>query len=127
MKPEDYGIGTRAMEFRAWSKTDKELVPSYQFEDIGGWEGCCFGDFFGGEEYILMQYTGLKDKNGKEIYEGDVLEGSYVVRYKRDRFMLSCPSPEGGTYDICLAAYAKEQRIIGNIFENEDLLTKENA
>ena len=122
MKPEDYGIGTREIKFRAWSKTDKELLPSYHFEDIGGWEGCCFGDFFDGEEYILMQYTGLKDKNGKESYEGDIYscghEYSDGTHKYGDRNVIS---------NVRTFEPEDSFEVIGNIFENEDLLTKENA
>jgi uncharacterized phage protein (TIGR01671 family) len=72
----------------------------------------------------LMQYTGLKDKNGKEIYEGDIVKiysknhkwaGMRVVEWDNERAMFS-PSR-------IRHKDTTEVEIIGNIYENEDLLT----
>lgn len=81
-----------------------------------------------GDGVVLMQYTGLKDKNGKEIYEGDIAnaivvdfdhpeeieigkvvfkEGEWVIENKKDSYPLY---------------YQDEVEIIGNIHENPELL-----
>ena len=71
----------------------------------------------------LMQFTGLYDKNGKEIYEGDILEDSLgrrkVVEYYQDGFWLNA-SLEGAEWSLRLTH--KSSKIIGNIYENAELL-----
>jgi len=82
------------------------------------------------DNVILMQYTGLKDKNGVEIYEGDEIVGEYpngkhfkgVVEYATDRaaYVVKttnswCPSP----LEIC-----KDCVVVGNIHENPELLNE---
>ena len=82
----------------------------------------------------LMQFTGLKDKNGKEIYEGDIVnfgqkrkDGSmrnYEVKWHLDRFGMQ--NPRSSDY-LWFDNYSKRPRndeleVIGNIYENPELL-----
>jgi len=70
-----------------------------------------------------MQYTGLKDKNGIEIYESDILKleesnESYETKYLGNRFVLC-------KYDNIVfenEAYFRERQVIGNIYENPELI-----
>lgn len=72
----------------------------------------------------VMQFTGLLDKHGKEIYEGDIVDGTLDVSMENgctEDFRAPVVWSEMGYWDI--GAPSSEIEIIGNIYENPDLLT----
>jgi len=137
----------REIKFRAWDGKEMQKVYQLQFQDgkgivarkimktgIGYGDGLRIGEI---KNAKLMQYTGLKDKNGKEMFYGDLVKlktkDDYVYEVKKDNFNI--PIFEANGYekkpytlidfrDYFLNPFIRRDdfEIIGNIYENPDLL-----
>lgn len=70
----------------------------------------------------LMQYTGLKDMRGKEIYEGDILFESFSEEYFKVVFENGSFRAEDDKDSLDLEDYAHICEVVGNIYENPELL-----
>lgn len=123
---------TREIKFRAWDK-ERKIIEVLNPESVGYY----LGD---SPNYKLMQFTGLHDKNGKEIYEGDIVkfhwfgfngsetdnDGIGTIVYGNPYDMSFSISSEGnGDFLINDTSHYEEPciEIIGNIYENPELLT----
>lgn len=134
------------LKYRAWIKEEKcfadyiESIRYYSKEIDLCWGGVCESDCFDFEGIELMQSTGLFDKNGKEIFEGDILkvannDSSWfeVVKYDHEKAMfiskevnLKYEVPETPLYDL-FSPYLFKVEVIGNIWEDGDLIDGKKA
>lgn len=130
---------TREIKFRAWDRSNKAMLTRFDIDGEGtnqirdiriGFQEIQEGRKITThtDDVILMQFTGLLDKNGKEIYEGDIVK--YIIE--------NSTAMRIGTVEWCIAgwivnagmhysdwSFCNQWRveIIGNIYENSDLLS----
>lgn len=121
-------------KFRIWDKTDKKFMSGSIFIDCRS--GCMSGNM-PIDKYVIQQCTGIKDRNGKLIYEGDIVkytdcEGKETIGCLAiDRFnlltfvnMVNCDFCEEWA-DVVKAVFFTGNstiEVIGNIYENKELL-----
>ena len=112
----------REIKFREWETERKSMSYSTR-EDFDDMVGFRFLHTEGGKR-ILMQYTGLKDKNGREIYEGDILKGLCPLRNEwvgNVKYLAPYYAILGKRSHLMLENF-NDMRVIGNIYENPELL-----
>ncbi len=115
----------RTIKFRAWDKVNKDFTYYDSLRDIAENWMCAFRDML--TQFEWQEYTGLKDKNGKEIYEGDIING--------EQYNKKVVYSEGSTNFMVLLYYGNKWigdslsqcvrsggEVIGNIYENPELL-----
>lgn len=133
----------REAKFRAWDKKEKEMIyEALEIKNIGLGEGSVLVDakVRKGNELIWQQYTGLTDANGKDVYEGDIITDieytgevlfhdrwyevgmhagllAWCIFDKKRGEYIRLGGRSGGD---CVNEYTWE--IIGNIYENPELL-----
>lgn len=126
---------TREIKFRVWDKEQKKMLSSLWLSGDGIQSGTSLDlESFTNDLYneVLMQFTGLKDKNDKEIYESDIIKYCFwsdcntnpkrewkegIIFWNDKKLCWDIEGTINGIYGT-----PKYYEIIGNIYENSDLL-----
>jgi hypothetical protein len=122
----------RVIKFRAWDKEEKVMISADDF---------CLSDEFeplsdliemSQEHFVLMQYTGLNDVSNDEIYEGDIVEyhtytgtGNLLVAWISSMFALK--DKDNSVRFPLYPNDCEKINIVGNIYENPELMEKNNV
>lgn len=119
---------SREIKFRAYHKERKEIfeIASIDFEEkkaalSNGVIKLLNVDF---KQFELLQYTGVKDKNGKEIYEGDIIICKYGPQIAMEVKWVDKGFRTLGKYDgdNYVGFVKNNAEVIGNVYENKNLL-----
>lgn len=122
----------RPIKFRVWNAKRKEMVVGMPLPMLAGWITAKYPNL---DDEIYIQFTGLLDKNGKEIYEGDILAYSQMglqkdvfgdIRFHEGSFVIWMGKElkaSVDTYDPYISiGNCIVYEVIGNIHENPELL-----
>ena len=117
----------RKIKFRCWDKNGMfnygQPIMHDDAEEMNIWQ-CMVND----KDFVMMQYTGVKDENGREIYEGDIVKfGSEFYEVIFDSYMFNLKDFYCPCFDYPGDAFSEITQtgnfeVIGNIYENLELL-----
>ena len=146
---------SREIKFRAWVKAEKRMCPITVLTDEGAYlvgvskgkdqyydggreviRAPDDGRFLNKREFVLMQFTGLQDKNGKDIYEGDIVENktqrkNFDNRTGKYEYHLDVITTRDVvefnkhwcSFDFTKRTEIGELKVLGNIYQTPELMT----
>jgi len=141
----------REIKFRAWDDLNKKWLLGYEYKNLGGFSltgecvllgewGGVFDTFMFGkdgkkwDDLKIMQFTGMKDKNDKEVYDGEIVTykrsignwiGQYMITTHKIVFneeIFAFVMEYGSQYIKLRKHWGYEYEVIGNIYQNQELL-----
>jgi hypothetical protein len=126
----------KKIKFRVWDGDRNEMIEWEELRGVGGWDSVLEPCPSMSPSLFLMQFTGLYDKNGKEIYEGDILtDHEEYDGGKETRLVCKIGETEDKRYGVMLNYYWTEKEccaaiitdfeyleVIGNIYKNPELV-----
>ncbi len=120
----------RDFKCKAWDRINKRWLNLFIIELNGDGIPLAVRDIndelYGLHQVELVWYTGLHDKQGKEIYEGDIVQntlfGLAVIEYNDQCMRFQANSSQEGMAGIVITANMSRNEVIGNIWENKELL-----
>ena len=137
----------REIKFRSWYDDKMQVNPTFTFYNHGA-KGNAVMLVDEWEDRVIMQYTGLKDRNGVEIYEGDILEFTDKWEWYRGNYSAKMMSADQDELKVLKAQYEAEPMsrykvkyhpydgygiskydlenylaVVGNIYQNPELLS----
>ena len=117
----------RQIKFRTWDSAEKKIIQNcaaldgyIYWQDNQGYRSCKFSD----ARFILMQFTGLQDKSGKEIWERDVTQNDYGIKFQIVWLENECCFAQQRCDDF-KEKYAmnwNSKEVLCNIYNNPELL-----
>lgn len=119
----------REIKFRAWDVSEKRMLSHELFNtELSFAESAELDFWLNNDSYILMQYTGLKDKNKIESHDGDILakkgHRNRIIVWEKDAWVCKYEDGSEGLYR--LHTFIHNAVIIGNIHENPELISNKN-
>jgi uncharacterized phage protein (TIGR01671 family) len=124
----------REIKFRIWIPKFNSFLKNYNNSDeigirtVGVFNNLYNLPYMPSDEYVAQQYTGLKDKNGVEIYEGDIIrcksfDGWFDKIGYYHNMEVKYQTLESGDSELSGFLYINiDREVVGNIFENNELL-----
>ena len=126
---------SRVIKFRGWHVSANKmfsaeemandqltLLTTGSFINVNG-KSTALSTIYPNDKFIPLQFTGLLDKNGKEIYEGDIVQRGVIVFYD-GKFQGQYYGSDGQMYETWEDDHylQRDLKVLGNIYENSELL-----